>query len=363
MQSVFLNRVSTAVPPNEVHAAFVDAAPALIEDPRALRLFRRMADRSRIERRWSVLAAAGPDAGDRLDRDGFYRRGAFPGTAERMAAYERHAAPLACRAVEGLGLDAAELRRVTHVVVTTCTGFYAPGLDFDVVDRFGLDPSVERTAIGFMGCYAGITGLKTARHVVRSDPRARVLVVNLELCTLHLQEGAGLETMLSFALFGDGAAAALVSADPDGIELVSFRAATLPSTPGLITWRIGAQGFDMHLSGEVPHALASGLAGGLPEIAEDAARGGPALWAVHPGGRTVLDAVAHAFRLPPDALADSREVLRGFGNMSSATVMFVLARMLGRVRATGEGAGLPGWAMAFGPGLAAETMRFRMPGG
>jgi len=362
MPSAHLNRVAVAVPPNEVHAAFVEAAPVLIADPRALRLFRRMADRSRIERRWSVLAAAGPDAGDRLDRDGFYRRGAFPGTAERMRAYERHAAPLACRAVEGLGLSADELRRITHVVVTTCTGFYAPGLDFDLVDRFGLDPATERTVIGFMGCYAGITGLKTARHVVRSEPRARVLVVNLELCSLHMQEGASIETLLSFLLFGDGAAAALVTADPDGIELVSFRAATLPSTPGLITWRIGAQGFDMHLSGEVPHALASGLAAGLPEIAEEAAGGAPMLWAVHPGGRTVLDAVEQAFALPADALADSREVLRGHGNMSSAAVMFVLARMLDRVRATGEGAGLPGRAMAFGPGLAAETMRFRMPG-
>lgn len=360
--SAFANRIAAAVPRHEVHRGFVEAAPVLIADPRLLRVFARMADRSRIERRWSVLEPA-PPGGERLDAEGFYRRGAFPGTAERMRLYEREAAPLAAAAVEGLGLGPAELRRITHVVVTTCTGFYAPGLDFDLVDRFGLDPSAERTIVGFMGCYAGITGLKTARHLVRSDPAARVLVVNLELCTLHLQEGAGLEALLSFLLFGDGAAAALVTAEPGGVELLSFRAATVPSTPGLITWRIGPQGFDMHLSGGVPAALCAGLPEGLPEIAADAAAaGGERLWAVHPGGRTVLDAVEDAFRLPAGALDDSREVLRGHGNMSSATVMFVLARMLGRARAGGAGRGAEGWAMAFGPGLAAETMRFRMHG-
>jgi predicted naringenin-chalcone synthase len=165
--------------------------------------------------------------------------------------------------------------------------------------------------------------------------------------------------MLSFLLFGDGAAAALVTAEPYGIALQSFRAATLPDTRDLITWRIGDQGFDMHLSGKVPPAIAAALRSERARndgdgILQGGAVGDIAHWAVHAGGRTVLDAVEHGFELPPDALAHSRAVLRDVGNVSSATLPFVLARLLH------AGAKGPGFAMAFGPGLAAETFRFRL---
>ena len=106
---------------------------------------------------------------------------------------------------------------MTHVIVTSCTGLYAPGLDFEIVDHLGLNPSVERTMIGFMGCYAAINALKSAHHIVRSEPDAVVLILNLELCTLHLQETQDLEQMLSFLLFADGCAACLVSAEPRGL--------------------------------------------------------------------------------------------------------------------------------------------------
>jgi predicted naringenin-chalcone synthase len=253
-----------------------------------------------------------------------------------------------------LGLDAVERSRITHVIVTTCTGLSAPGLDLELIDRCGLNPSVERTVIGFMGCYAGISALKMARHIVRSEPEARVLTLSLELCTLHLQETGDLEQVLSFLVFGDGAAASLVTADPTGIALDRFRAVLVPETHGLITWHIRELGFDMFLSGQVPAAIGNGL---KPLAGEILAGQNPEeidLWAVHPGGRSVLDAVEGGFGLAPDALAASRKVLDNNGNMSSATVMFVLKDLLENGKKGGRGC-----AMAFGPGLTAETMLFR----
>jgi predicted naringenin-chalcone synthase len=221
------------------------------------------------------------------------------------------------------------------------------------MERCRLPDNVERTMIGFMGCYAAINALKLARHIVRSVPDARVLTVNVELCSLHLHETTELEELLSYLLFADGCAASLVTAEPQGIALDSFHAALVPGTRELITWNVRNAGFDMVLSGHVPAAIEGGLRASAGDILQGAAPASIDLWAVHPGGRTVLDAVEKAFDLPPEALAASRQVLNRYGNMSSATVMFVLETILrGAVpRATG-------CAMSFGPGMVAETMLF-----
>jgi predicted naringenin-chalcone synthase len=266
-----------------------------------------------------------------------------------MELFEQSAPVLMRKAVDRLALNEQERSDITHVLVTCCTGLYAPGLDFEIVDHLGLSTDVERTMIGFMGCYAAINALKLARHIVRSDPKAGVLMVNLELCTLHLQETQELEQVLSFLVFADGAAASLITAHEQGFALDSFRTVMVPGTRGLITWNIRGLGFDMLLSGQVPAELGRALHEG--ELMSE--RDGIDLWAVHPGGRSVLDAVEKGLELPPDALSASREVLSCFGNMSSATVMFVLQRMMQQARP-----GQRGCAMSFGPGLTAETMRF-----
>jgi len=352
MPEAFINRIATANPPHDVHDTFLRFGEQMLKgDNRRLALFGRMAERSGIAHRYSVLAPGGNDAG--VDAEGFYRLGAFPDTATRMKKFEACAPGLAVEAVEKL-LAGEDRSRITHVIVTSCTGLSAPGIDLELVERCGLPPSVERTMVGFMGCYAAINALKLARHIVRSEPSARVLAVNLELCTLHLHETAELEEILSFLLFADGCAAALVTADPVGVEMNSFRAALVPDTRELIRWHIREQGFDMVLSGAVPGAIRTALSESRDEILGGA--NDIDLWAVHPGGRTVLDAVEQAFALPPAALTASRAVLNDYGNMSSGTVMFVLDRLM---RAD-DGAGLRGCAMSFGPGLVAETMMFRM---
>jgi predicted naringenin-chalcone synthase len=189
---------------------------------------------------------------------------------------------------------------------------------------------------------------------VRSEPGAVVLVVNLELCSLHLQEQWELEKMLSFLLFADGASAAMVSAAPTGLALGRFSATVLPDSEELITWQVGDSGFHMHLSGQVPGRIRRFLREHGVGLLGNRRAAEVAHWAVHAGGRSVLDAVQEGLGLGPQALRHSRAVLRDFGNMSSATLMFVLDRIL----RDGGGAG-DGMAMAFGPGLTVESFAFQ----
>lgn len=205
--------------------------------------------------------------------------------------------------------------------------------------------------IGFMGCYAAINGLKQARHIVRSEPGESVLLVNLELCTLHLHETQDIGEVLSFLIFADGCTASLISSEPVGLELDSFRAVQIENTRDLITWRVGDLGFDMLLSGQVPREIAKALRADAQDLNGDRVD----LWAIHPGGRTVLDAVQEGLSLCPQSLRASRRVLSQYGNMSSASVMFVLHELMKTGRS-----GQVGCAMSFGPGLTAETMRFRV---
>ena len=349
--TAYLNAIGTAVPDHDIHAAFADWARGQIVDDRVRKLFDRMAARSGIARRWSVLPRA-TDGGSPIEPGGFYADG-LPGTTARMRTYAEAAPALSLEAIAALR-EQVPVDDITHLIVASCTGFVAPGVDQILAARLGLSPSVERLLIGFMGCYAAVAALRTARHIVRSEPTARVLVVTVELSTLHLQDTHDIEPLLAMLQFGDGAAAALVSADPTGFALDAPFQTTLPDSADLIRWDVTDSGFAMHLSGEVPGRIAAGLADA--NFAR-AATGGHDVktidgWAVHAGGRSILDAVAGTLRLDEHALDASREVLHDYGNMSSATLMFVLARLL---------AGPPvrqGVALAFGPGLAAEGFGF-----
>ncbi|HLH12009.1 MAG TPA: type III polyketide synthase [Methylovirgula sp.] len=354
MTTAYLNKVGIAVPDNEVHEAFIGFAANLLPDRGSRLLFERMVKRSQIARRYSCLTA--PNLGDdeALDGEGFYRLGQFPSTAQRMSRYEAEAPVLGARAVERLRLgEGAET--ITHLVVTSCTGFFAPGIDLELVTRCGLKLSVERTLIGFMGCHAAINALRIAHHIVRSSPKSRVLVVCLELCTLHFQETDDLDRLLTFLLFGDGCAAALVSADPIGLALDGFHAELVQKAAEQITWNIRDRGFDMMLSGQVPMTISGALRSNSDRVLAGRTSDAIDLWAIHPGGRSILDAVEGAFDLEQSALLASRAVLRDYGNMSSATILFVLERIMRRNLPRGTS----GCAMAFGPGLTAETMLFR----
>lgn len=350
-----IHAIGTAVPGHDIHAAFLGWARSQLPDERQARVFDRMAARSGIGHRWTVLPT-NDDGGSPIGPGGFYDAALLPGTAARMTVYAREAPGLALAAIAALAAQVS-IEGITHLVVASCTGFVAPGIDQIVARRLALAPSVERLLIGFMGCYAAVAALRTARHIVRSDATARVLVVCVELPTLHMQANDTLEPLLGQLQFGDGAAAALVCAEPAGFALGEPFATTLVDSHELIRWDISDTGFVMHLSGEVPGRIATGLAD--PEFARAATGGAEPQaidgWAIHAGGRSILDAVEGALHLDPHALDASRGVLAANGNMSSATLMFVLARLLERRVDNGV-------ALAFGPGLAAEGFGFASVG-
>jgi predicted naringenin-chalcone synthase len=346
--AAFINAIGTAVPGHDVHRAFIDWATARIEEPREQALFRRMAERSGIEHRWSVLPPS-EGGGTPVEPGGFYHD-AGPSTAARMEVYAAEAPKLALAAIAELKRK-APLEGITHLVVASCTGFVAPGIDQIIAAELGLE-EVERTLVGFMGCYAAVSALRVAHHIVRSEPQARVLAVTVELSSLHLQADSEAPPLLAMLQFGDGAAAALVTGEAQGFEMARQFSIALPESGELIRWTIGDTGFAMHLSGEVPGRIGDALRD--PRVRARVTGEGEAAdcWAVHAGGRSILDAVERSLQLDPDALSASRDVLARFGNMSSSTLMFVLAELLGEERHRS------GAAIAFGPGLAAEGFRF-----
>ncbi|WP_105035926.1 type III polyketide synthase [Cryobacterium aureum] len=280
---------------------------------------------------------------------------------------------------------------VTHVITVSCTGFYAPGPDYMLVRELGLKPSTQRYHLGFMGCYASMPALRTAKQFVEADPNAVVLVVSAELCSLHLRTSSDPDTIVASSLFSDGAAAGIVSSraplpGEKALGLDLFETVITPVGEGDMAWKIGDEGFEMILSTYVPHIIDEHIVGALaPLFARDASITGqlaaplraeasesgttvaaPVLtlappatlssviehWAIHPGGRSILDKTEAKLELRPDQLFPSRETLRTNGNMSSATILFVMKAILdGPATAAEERV----CAMAFGPGLTVES--------
>jgi predicted naringenin-chalcone synthase len=275
-----------------------------------------------------------------------------PTTAERMAIYQRESVQLgAAAAARALaGRTAAE---ITHLVVVSCTGFFAPGLDLAIARQLGLGPQVQRTLVGFMGCAAAFNGLRLAAQIVAGQPEAQVLVVCVELCTLHLQPGADRIALTVASLFADGAAACLVGAAGPGGDLLllnRLHSQVQPDTEDAMAWQIGDHGFVMRLSPEVPRQVGALAGAALAHLLDG--RPAPEFWAIHPGGRAIVDRLSELLRLAPAQTAASYAVLRRYGNMSSPTILFVLAELVGQLR--GSDGPVDGVAAAFGPGLVCE---------
>jgi predicted naringenin-chalcone synthase len=291
-----------------------------------------------------------------------------PTTAERMQAYRRESVPLAEKAARcalqavsrhGDADLAVQSAAITHLIVVSCTGFFAPGLDFELVHKLGLAPSVQRTVIGFMGCSAAFNGLRAAGQIVAGDPNARVLVVSVELCSLHIQAGDRRDDLVSAALFADGAAAAIVAmpqaTDDDYYQLENFHTGMKPATEDEMVWEIGNHGFTLRLSPKIPDHLGDVAPAELAQVMDGAA---PDFWAIHPGGRAIVDTLQEIFGLSDESVSPSRTVLAKYGNISSATILFVLAEQRRQLMAAQKPTAT-GVAMAFGPGLTIEMARLR----
>lgn len=322
---------------------------------------------SGIERRHSVITEWGTeheeDSADARFFDRSARRVLAPGTKLRNSLYASEgmklftaAARKALAACEGLA--AAD---VTHVITASCTGFFAPGPDYHLVRQLGLRPDVQRYHLGFMGCYAAFPALRAAKAFCDADPAAVVLVVAAEACSLHVRASEDPDAILANALFADGAAAAVVSArEPAAGEVLvldDFETALTPVGEDQMAWTIGDAGFEMVLGAYVPRIIGNHVEAAIAPLLARGSMTPDSVrhWAIHPGGRSILDKVEARLGLAGEQLAPSRETLRDFGNMSSATVLFVLKRILQQPR-VGEVERI--CAMAFGPGLTVESALF-----
>jgi predicted naringenin-chalcone synthase len=278
-------------------------------------------------------------------------------TAQRMQAYEQFAAPLAAQAaLQALHAAGVSEDQVTDLIVVSCTGLAAPGVDIALIEMLGLPPTVRRTMIGFMGCFGAISGLRTAVGACAADPHAVVLMVAVELCSLHMRGDASVENQVASALFADGAAAAVLSSREDlsdgelspAIGRVTIGASlAIPEGKDWMSWRVTDAGFAMTLRRDVPNAIRDRLG----EFVESAYDTWPRTFVIHPGGPGILDAAGEAIGADANrGIECSRDVLRRFGNMSSATILFVLAEAMKRA------CELPAMLLAFGPGLTIESV-------
>jgi prepilin-type processing-associated H-X9-DG protein len=357
---LILHGIGTAVPSRRLSQAdAVQVAHRINADtPEQARLMTRIYQKTKVLSRGSVLLEKDGDNGRIQERLSFYGAES-PGTAERMQAFDDYAGGLALEAAaKALSDGDISSAAITHLVTVSCTGFQSPGVDLFLIEKLALAPSVQRTHIGFMGCHGAMNGLRVAHAFAEMDPQAVVLLCAVELCSLHMAYGWHPEKVVANALFADGAAAVVASANPSlshqSLALRRSGSMVIPNSADLMHWEIGDHGFAMGLSPLVPETVGAALLPWLRDWLKEQAIPLEAVtsWAVHPGGPKILSTCSEVLSLEPNRLLDSRAVLQDHGNMSSATILFILERL--RRRST---AGLC-LALAFGPGLTAEVALF-----
>lgn len=358
---VFLHSIETVLPPYSYSQDFArDRMVGWTDNARTKRIIRYLYNHSGIDRRYSVIPSFQADHEGGLfstNQEGSLNE---PTTGERNDQFVASARELVVTTGRQVmnqdhGFQPSD---ITHVITMSCTGFYNPGPDLDLVEALNLSPDVERYQLGFMGCYAAFPALKMARQFCLVDPEAVVLVVSIELCSLHIQISDVPDQVLGNALFADGCAGALVSArNPDhgsGFTLNGFSSALIPSEERHMAWEIGDLGFRLSLSGYVPNVLSAHIDSLVATILDKQGLTFSDIehWAIHPGGKAILDKIESSLKLDKPSLSSSREVLKNYGNMSSATILFVLQKILQEpVPEKPE----PVFAMAFGPGLTVES--------
>ncbi|OXL87892.1 stilbene synthase [Paenibacillus sp. SSG-1] len=353
--------IGTALPPHRLYQddVFAKIEASLREDPHALRWAKRIFKQCGVQVRYTCeedfLKPA--DQCTYLSTD---KQQAAPSTSKRMEVYRRESVPLAEKAAEEAMRDAGvEASGITHILTVSCTGQFLPGLDTVLIHRLGLSARIQRIPLTFQGCAAGLRAIQLAQQIVSASPAAVVLIVCVELCTIHLQPSGSREALFGASFFGDGASACIVrSGEADqqgGFQLDGGHSVLLPDSADEMIWEVGDTGFDLYLSPNIPKLLRTFLRDEVDRLLDGGAL--PPLWAIHPGGRGIVDAVQDLFGLEDSQTEFSRNVLRDFGNLSSATLLFVLKGMRERLREQSEGE-RSGVTLAFGPGLTAELLRF-----
>jgi predicted naringenin-chalcone synthase len=344
--SAYINLIETAVPDHAMHQECTSFIKENLVKDKDLKKYNSIVENLGINQRYSVLT-------DLFDDNGLYKDLTQQPTTElRMQLYQNEALKLASKALDKLILQ-VDLQEVTHIIISSCTGFYAPGLDLEIIKKYQLKHNIERTFIGFMGCHAALNTLKSARHIVLANPKAKVLIVNLELSSLHFQASPDLNQLISNLIFADGCAASVVSSQAYGLKIQDFKSTMIPESKEDMTWLIKDYGFEIYLDKNIIGHILKQLKSFVLEAYQGATFEN---FIVHPGGKGILDAVEKSLKLASDSLKLSRDVLFDCGNMSSATIMFILARAISDDKFSHpENLNL---TLAFGPGMVIESMSF-----
>lgn len=321
-------------------------------DKRKMRFLYRQ---SGIQKRYSVIS----DYSKPVNEWKFYPQSEnlepFPSLEQRMLIYTKKAPLLSVDAIRDCLNHKYHHKNVTHLITVSCTGMSAPGLDLQIMELMDLEKNIFRTSINFMGCYAAIHALKIADVICKSDRNAQVLLVCTELCTLHFQRENTADNITSSLLFGDGSAAALVMADEsevEGLHIDNFYSEVIPKGKRDMAWELSSSGFLMTLSGYIPDLIEEDFKNIIDKalLKENLRVQDVTNWCIHSGGKRILEAIHKSLHLSNGQLQSSYNVLNEFGNLSSATILFVLKQMMQDKKQIKKMVGA-----AFGPGLTVET--------
>ena len=355
--SAFIRSIGTALPPfateqGRIADFMVKHLKLNQEEERNLRILYRA---SGIQKRYSVLE----DFGRNLNGQSFFKEDAtFPTAKPRMDVYQEHAVKLGAEASTMAMSDAGiKSHEITHLITISCTGMYAPGLDIELIEKLNLKTNTKRTSINFMGCYASFNGLKMAEQIIKADPTSCVLMVSVELCSIHLQEKKDEENLLANAIFGDGAAALILKSEPShkSLKLNSFYSDLALAGKKEMGWYIGDYGFEMKLSPRVPDVIKEGIGELTTNLLQNIGLeiSDIDFFAIHPGGKRILEVIEEKLILSKEDNRYSRAALKSYGNMSSPTVLFVIKSILDDTGPKDHGKRL--LSFAFGPGLTLES--------
>lgn len=320
---------------------------------------------SGISQRYSVLE----DYGNEIKKYNFYPPNQllepFPGIGNRMVIYKQEALSLSLQAIKNCLANQTLLspQDFTHLITVSCTGMYAPGIDIEIVQELKMHTHIQRTAINFMGCYAAFNAIKVADAICKANPGANVLIVCVELCSIHFQKEKDDDNILSNALFGDGAAAMIIQSNPPSdlsLTIEKFHCDLKFEGKQEMAWHIGDHGFEMKLSSYVPDMIKKGIAELTHNLLTSFNLNVDAIdyFIIHPGGKRILETIEEELGISREDNRYAYRVLKEYGNMSSPTILFVLQLLLADIKHEDMNKNV--LSFAFGPGLTLESMLLKI---
>jgi predicted naringenin-chalcone synthase len=314
-------------------------------------------EKTKIQKRYSCI----PDFNGKENE--LFTDGNFDQTVEkRTELYKKKVLPLASSAIDKLFLKTTiKPNEITHLITVSCTGLFAPGLEFLVSEKYGLQHT-EKLALNFLGCYAAIKALKQAKYIAEANPDACILIICVELCSLHFSPSITDEDIIANLLFSDGAAATFVCGNDNKhsentviLKIDEIGSSYIPNTLDLMTWDISSSAFRMYLNKNIVKSIKENI---YPVVTDFLVENKPDYWAIHPGGVKIVQAVKESLNLSKDEVEDSLNVLKDYGNMSSPTILFVLEKIFNKIKSDDYNENKKIFCCAFGPGLSIEMISF-----